>query len=196
MIRLSWPPAELDPGPGAPVSDLMNAVTLQNKHNSTSYSPFSKPIVVITTADARTAATVQTVLHSILPSDTEVWLNTINYTASSIHFANKSNSDPLHEKPDLFQTVLRAHVENISRPDIQAYMNIRFPMIRVGPVDGYPDVPLPPVPEPPRAEGPGNEEGPCCSSVCAACPSVRPCSSVCHVARPFARSCCRPSIHS
>jgi hypothetical protein len=159
MIRLSWPPNEVDPGPGAPVSDLMNAFTLRKSHNRSSYSPFNKSIVVITTADARTAAAVQSTLRSLVPPDTEVWLNTINLTASVIHFANTSNSDPLHERPDLFQNVFRVHVKNISKPNIQDYMASRFPMMRVSPMDDHADTPLNTVPEPPVAEGPGNEQG-------------------------------------
>ena len=67
--RLSWPVMEWNQGQGAPISTLINAATLTS---DTGYSPFNRSLILVTTADAATAAAVASAMERVAPAQTDV----------------------------------------------------------------------------------------------------------------------------
>lgn len=159
--RLSWPLRDLEPGPGAPISTLINSATLIEAHHrggEPEWSPYNKSLVLVTTADAKTAERVVNVMRDVAPIKSDVLVVALNGTTKKLHFSH-GPGHALLERPDLFQSLLRVHVRDPKASSIVEYTAHRYPVMRILPKHAAADVPLPPASEPRSAQGPGNEAG-------------------------------------
>jgi len=155
MGHLAWPIKYLVPGPGAPLSNVINSESLRRDFGQ---EPFARVMIVITTADSETARALGSVFRQATPAGAYVVTNAINATADMVRFSELDNAHPLRERVDLFQSLLRVHADNKSRASMESYAQRVFPVLRVMPRFDGADKPLYPVLDRPVAEGSGNEQ--------------------------------------